>query len=123
MLVSIMQPIMHSTPYSEAMSAIRMALEMPPVFISLMLMMSAARILIRSMTSAGPNTLSSAITGGCTRSVTYFSPSRSRALTGCSSNSSTTPASSRCCMANTACLAVQPWLASSRSRARPSTAE
>src|SRR5690606_11005128 len=39
MLVSSMQPIMHSTPYSAAMSAMRIALEMPPVFISLMLMM------------------------------------------------------------------------------------
>src|SRR3546814_747055 len=98
MLVSSMQPIMHSTPYSAAMSAMRIALEMPPVFISLMLMMSAARALIRSITCSGPNTLSSAMTGVCTRSVTYFRPSMSCALTGCSSSSSRTPASSSACI-------------------------
>jgi len=119
---SIMQPIMQSTPYSAAMSAMRIALEMPPVFISLMLMMSAARRWIRSNTCCGANTLSSAITGVLTRSVTYLRPSMSAALTGCSSSSRTTPASSSLCMAYTACLAVQPWLASRRSRARPSTA-
>ena len=99
MLPSIMQPIMQSTPYSAAMSAMRMAFDSPPVFISLMLMMSAARLLISSITSTGPNTLSSAITGVCTRSVTYFSPSMSCARTGCSSSSSRTPASSSVCMA------------------------
>ena len=70
MLVSSMQPIMHSMPYIAAMSAMRIALEMPPVFISLMLMMSAARMRISSITSVGPNTLSSAMIGVCTRSVT-----------------------------------------------------
>ena len=70
MLDSSMQPIMQSTPYRPQMSAIFTALEMPPVFISLMLTMSAARMRISSMTSIGPNTLSSAITGVCTRSVT-----------------------------------------------------
>ena len=54
MLVSSMQPIMHSMPYMPAMSAMRIALEMPPVFISLMLMMSAARMRISSITSVGP---------------------------------------------------------------------
>ncbi|MCY1249522.1 hypothetical protein D9M72_630650 [compost metagenome] len=87
-----------------------------------MLMMSAARCWIRSITWLGLNTLSSAITGVLTRSVTYFRPLMSAALTGCSSSSSTTPASSSVRIACTACLAVQPWLASSRSRARPSTA-
>src|SRR6185437_2747127 len=92
--VSSMQPIMHSMPCMPAMSAMRIALEMPPVFISLMLMMSAARRRISSITSIGPNTLSSAITGVCTRSVTYRMPSRSRAFTGCSISSSLMPASS-----------------------------
>src|SRR5690606_4752261 len=55
MLVSSMQPIMHSTWCSAQMSAMRMALDRPPVFISLMLMMSAARWRIRSITSVGPN--------------------------------------------------------------------
>src|SRR5690606_8658347 len=70
MLDSSMQPIMQSMPYRLQMSAMRTALEMPPVFISLMLTMSAARMRISSTTSRGPNTLSSAITGVCTRSVT-----------------------------------------------------
>src|SRR3546814_1654833 len=73
MLVSSMQPIMHTTPYRAAMSAMRIELEMPPVFISLMLMMSAARALIRSITCSGQKTLLSAMTGVCTRSVTYRS--------------------------------------------------
>src|SRR3546814_20080397 len=40
MLVSSMQPIMPSCPYSDAMSAMRISLEMQPALISLMLMMS-----------------------------------------------------------------------------------
>ncbi len=122
MLVSTMQPIMHSISYIAAMSAMCIALEMPPVFMSLMLMMSAARMRMSSMTSVGPNTLSSAMIGVCTRSVTYFMPSRSCAFTGCSTSSMRTPASSSVWMANTACFAVQAWLASTRSNARSSTA-
>ena len=91
-----------------AMSQMWIAFDSPPVFISLMLMMSAARMRISSMTSVGPNTLSSAMIGVCTRSVTYFMPSRSCALTGCSTNSRRTPASSSVCSAYTACFAVHP---------------
>src|SRR5688572_6606306 len=60
-LVSTMHPIMHSIWYIPAMSAMWMAFDSPPVFISLMLMMSAARMRISSITSVGPNTLSSAM--------------------------------------------------------------
>src|SRR6187399_2498484 len=77
MLVSTMQPIMQSIWYIAAMSAMCRAFEMPPVFMSLMLMMSAARMRMSSITSVGPKTLSSAMIGVCTRSVTYFMPSRS----------------------------------------------
>ena len=104
------------------MSATRTAFDMPPVFISLMLMMSAARIVSSSTASRGPKELSSAMTGVVTWSVTYFSPAMSSPRTGCSTSSSCTPLSSSARSTDTACFGVQPWLASRRIRARSPTA-
>ncbi len=81
-LDSSIQPIMHSTPYISARLQIFSACQMPPVFISLMLSRSAARVRMISAASSGENTLSSARIGVYTAFVTARMPSRSCAGTG-----------------------------------------
>ena len=94
----------------------------PPHFASFTLTRSADRRRITSTRSRTPYTDSSAITGVETRAVTQAIPSRSAAGTGCSTSSTSRPASSRAPITRTASRGVQPWLASSRSRTSGPTA-
>ena len=67
--------------------------------------------------SRRPNTDSSAITGVSTAAVTVARPRTSWRSTGCSTNSTSRPASSIARMTAIAWSGVQPWLASTRIRA------
>ena len=114
---SIIEPTMVPMPAARVRSRSSRATPRPPHLASLTLTRSAARWSMTAARSRRPNTDSSAITGVSTAAVTVARPRTSWRSTGCSTNSTSRPASSIARMTAIAWSGVQPWLASTRIRA------